>query len=108
MKKTNQDNTIALERLDCAPGFIIRRIEDGESILVQTDWDYPSTAETFGWNKCSFQVDENIRCEHSETDGTIDCPDCPATASDFICAAANWLYDNEGAESDDPGYFDNL
>ena len=31
------------------------------------------------------------RCEHSPTDGTIDCGECGKTASEFISAAVKWL-----------------
>lgn len=44
-------------------------------------------------------------CPHDGTDGTIDCPDCGLTATEFISAAYDWLRDNDGAEADDPGYF---
>jgi hypothetical protein len=30
------------------PGEIVN--EDGRTILVQTDWDYPGVASTFGWS----------------------------------------------------------
>ena len=37
--------------------------EDGQEYLIQTDWDYPGIASTFGWTPC--------RCE--ATDGTVSC-----------------------------------
>lgn len=43
-------------------------------------------------------------CDHSSTDGTVDCK-CGVTASQFIQAAGEWLRDNDGAEAEDPGYF---
>ena len=47
------------------------------------------------------------KCDHSHTDGTIDCPDCGLKAMDFINSARQWLDDNDGAQAEDPGYFDN-
>jgi hypothetical protein len=44
-------------------------------------------------------------CAHEKTDGTVDCPDCGVSKSDFIIAARNWLDENGGATVDDPGYF---
>lgn len=59
-----------------------------ESILFQTDWDFPALARNLGW---SGKV-ERERCQHRGTDGTVDCPDCGLTASQFIQAASDWLY----------------
>jgi len=56
---------------------------------VQMDWDYPSTAETFGWTPCD---------ECSYTDGTVDCEH--RTASEMISDAANYLDAHDGAEAD--------
>ena len=59
--------------------------EDGQDILIQTDWEYPEVARTFGW----------------ET------PEGKAlTASEEIALAQQFLDDNIGAEAEDPGYFD--
>lgn len=82
--------------------------EDGRDMLVQTDWDWPGIARTFGWNMADVQVPPNPDpCEHSHTDGTIDCPECGCKAGIFIAAARQWLDDNDGATAEDPGYFDN-
>ncbi len=112
----------------CCPGEII---DDGtgQTILIQTDWDYPGTASTFGWwlgyvqacHKCGERLDapddsaslltcdgcgeEQQPCGHDGTDGTVDCPECGVTASDFIAAARDWLDNNDGVTADDPGYF---
>lgn len=119
---------------DCnapCPGEIVDD-ESGQTLLVQTDWDYPCVAGTFGWSirnvqrcpecssvdvkpapdflggavaecqECGEQFDA---CHHENTDGTIDCPDCGVTATDFISAAGEWLRDNHGVTADDPGYF---
>ena len=73
-------------------GFLIMPVgeEDPEnSVLVDSDWDYPALAEEFGW------------------------PGYPAndghTESEYIAAAAEWLYEHAGDADmvvDDPGYFD--
>ena len=69
------------------------------SILVQTDWDFPGLAATFGWNPCS-------GCRHSckgSTDGTIDCR--ARTASEHIGRAREYLDQHDGKTVEDPGYF---
>ena len=71
----------------------ILEAENGESVLIQTDWDYPGTASSFGWQAC----------ECGETDGTVDCPH--RKASDMIAEAGNYLDDHIGNIIDDPGYF---
>jgi len=69
--------------------------DSGKDLLVQTDWDYPGIASTFGWSH-----------EHGETDGTIDCPVCGKSASDMIMEAQEYLDDHIGDTAEDPGYFD--
>lgn len=71
--------------------------------LVQSDWDFPATARGLGWNMARVQVRSGTTvhlsrrprradaCQHRGTDGTIDCRDCGATASDFIGAASDFL-----------------
>lgn len=73
--------------------------------LVQSDWDYPATARDLGWNMRRVQPGKPGKparildrapnrgkgCDHSGTDGTITCPDCGVTASDFIAAAGAYL-----------------
>lgn len=91
-----------VERECCA--YIIRGRGYGrEGQLVQTDWDYPSTARDLGWNMRRVQVigrSGAVRiyqrapiagCDHRGTDGTVDCPDCGITASQFIQAAGEYL-----------------
>ena len=87
----------------CCPGEIVN--DNGDSILIQTDWDYPGTANTFGWSLREVQR-EGGDCDHSGTDGTVDCHECGVSASDFISAASDWLYDNDGVVAEDPGYFE--
>lgn len=72
-------------------------------MLVQTDWDYPSTAELFGWSLRRVQkrgrrtvtlqaVRKGKRnCDHASTDGTVACQKCGITASEFISAAGAYL-----------------
>lgn len=45
-------------------------------------------------------------CFHHKTDGTVDCPDCGLAAGKFIESAGKWLYDHDGAATEDPGYFE--
>ena len=69
--------------------------EDGRTVLIQTDWDYPSTASTFGFvpcDKCGF------------TDGTVDCEH--HTAAEMIFEAAEYLDAHIGDTVEDPGYFE--
>jgi len=91
----------------CCPGEILA--EDGRSILVQTDWDCPGTAQSFGWSLREVQTKANQEnetpCDHDATDGTVTCRDCGLTAGDFIEAALDWLNDNDGSQADDPGFF---
>ncbi|MEK7994524.1 MAG: hypothetical protein AAB403_12035 [Planctomycetota bacterium] len=69
------------------------RAPNGQSILIQTDYDFPGVASSFGW--CA--------CHCGETDGTVDCPH--RTASAMIAAAREFLDDKIGESVDDPGYF---
>lgn len=71
--------------------------------LVQTDWDYPTTAALFGWSLRRVQgnaltarmlqraPNRGHGCDHRSTDGTVACPDCGVTASAFIHAAGTFL-----------------
>lgn len=87
-----------------------------KSILVQSDWAYPSIASSFGWDIKYVQklvIDEDGNelegyedCEHDGTDGTVRCELCKLTASDFIAAAYDFLTENDGLIVDDHGYFE--
>ena len=84
--------------------------DDGQDILVQVDYDYPGVASTFGWSLAAVHLSRmtgtaGSACEHGETDGTIDCPACGTSASEFIAAASEYLREHVGATADDPGYF---
>lgn len=80
------------------------RFHGPKGTLYQTDWDYPSLASEFGWSLTRVQKDAkgNVRylarrpsrgqyCPHRSTDGTVNCPDCGVTASQFIGAAGEYL-----------------
>jgi hypothetical protein len=82
---------ITLDRGDF--GTFLVRAEDGREILVQTDWDFPSVASTFGWTACP--------CGH--TDGTVDC--AHRTVGEMIAEAREFLDEHIGSTADDPGYF---
>ena len=97
---------------DDAPCCIKIIAENGEDRLIQTDWDYPGIASSFGWsirdvqpNGLHFNPDNP--CEHSHTDGTVACPDCGKSASEFISEARQWIDDHDGETVEDPGYFEN-
>ena len=124
----------------CCPGEIVGppleqerddrgrfRPVERQTILIQTDWEYPAVANSFGWSlrtvqrckecgrvdtaihgerwECAECGNRNKTCDHDSTDGTVDCP-CGVGAMEFISAAGEWLRDNHGATADDPGYFD--
>jgi len=74
-------------------GTFLLQAEDGRDLLVQTDWEFPGVASTFGWSPCP--------C--GETDGTVDCPH--RTADDMIAEARDFLQERVGETTDDPGYF---
>ena len=80
------------ERYGC---YEVYKIEDEtKNILIQTDWDYPGLANSFGWQAC--------KC--GSTDGTVDCEH--KTATQMISEAADYLDSHEGMIINDPGYFD--
>jgi hypothetical protein len=87
----------------------LRKHEDPETILVQTDWDLPGIASSFGWSLTSVQVPGRKRgpkrCDHRSTDGTITCKECGADAGMFIDAAREWIDSHDGKTAQDPGYF---
>ena len=100
------------------PGYLVCRVceetgcyhsDEKNSILVQTDWDYPSLARTFGWNMEDTQVMNasyyGQECGHDSTDGTVKCGSCGLTPTTFISDAAIYLDNNLGKIVDDQGYF---
>lgn len=82
---------ITLEQGDFGTYLVVA--EDGQDILIQTDFDYPGIASTFGWSPC----------ECGATDGTVDCGH--KSASQMIAKAQAFLDDNIGESVEDPGYF---
>ena len=92
-------SNIRLEKGDFNFCFVVRRVsriveEREQSVLIQTDWDYPGTASTFGWP---------VGCDCS-TDGTVDCQH--KTASEHMASAYEYLSGSIGKVVEDPGYFD--
>jgi hypothetical protein len=73
--------------------YVLSNDEDNRTILIQSDWDYPGVASTFGWIPCG-------QCR--ESDGTVDCKH--RTAHEMIASAAEYLDDGPGPV-EDPGYF---
>lgn len=80
--------------------------EEIGSILVQTDWDYPGFAQSFGWSLQKVQKSRRRKCSHDGTDGTVRCPSCGVEPGQFISAAYDFLVSNDGLRAVDPGYFD--
>lgn len=76
--------------------------DDGRDLLIQSDWEIPGTAQTFGWSPCT-------RCRRScrgASDGTIDC--ARRTASEHIAKAQEWLDAHIGRRVEDPGFFEEI
>lgn len=96
----------------CCPGEIVGEpIVDGDetfeqTLLIQSDWDFPGVAQSFGWSLREVQQPgRDCPCDHDGTDGTVPCKACGLTQTDFISAAYDWLRDNNGVSAEDPGYF---
>ena len=100
------------------PGYIVHQIDEEtgtyltdekHTVLFQTDWEFPSLAETFGWSLRESQVMQagyyGMFCDHNGTDGTVKCDVCGLTPTTFISAAREYLDANLGKIVDDPGYF---
>lgn len=68
--------------------------DESRTVLVQSDWDFPSLAANLGFVPCS---------ECNSTDGTVDCEH--RTAGEMIEAAALYLDTHLGELFEDPGYF---
>jgi hypothetical protein len=68
----------------CCPGEIINDDNPKQTILIQTDWDYPSTARTFGWDIKSVQKVEY--CDGEDTPcGELDCVESRHTLCSQPC-----------------------
>lgn len=57
-----------------------------ESVLFQTDWDFPGLAQSLGWNIAA--AHKRNCATIGETDGTLPCPGCGRGAGHFIQAGA--------------------
>lgn len=66
------------------------KAENGDTILIQTDREYPAAASCFGWVPCR-------RC--NMTDGTVDCEH--KTATEMIQEAQDFLNHCIGEEYED-------
>lgn len=62
-----------------------------ESVLIQTDWDFPGLAQSLGWSLRRVQKYRRKPCEHTGTDGTVKCKECGLEAGYFIDSAREWL-----------------
>lgn len=114
--KNHLAGRIALERIPkYAPcGYLVCRVwyapdgalqwngfDDLNTVLVDSDWDYPALAQSFGWDI------RGESCPHEPTDGTVACRDCGKTVTDFITEASDYLDSiaGLGRTVEDPGYF---
>src|SRR4029077_7937255 len=105
LRRNPEFDQIELESGDFGWDYLIRNLRTGETLLIQTDYDYPGLATTFGWNKVGEDLEDTASCFHTSTDGTVDCRECGKTASEFIAEAAQYLDDHIGDVVEDPGYF---
>ncbi len=81
------------------------KYDEKNTILIQSDWDFPGVARTFGWDMTKEQILTEA-CDHSGTDGTVPCPDCGISVSQMIEAAQEYLDTVlDEKEVEDPGYF---
>jgi len=83
-------------------GFLIVKkhgdpYKESDTVLISVDYDYPSVASRMGWS-VAYVVPGYRHCVHRGTDGSVDCPKCGLTASDFINAAYNFIRDNRNKE----------
>jgi hypothetical protein len=71
-------------------GYLVNH-PDGCTDYVQSDWEFPRLAQDMGWSLRQVQSSRRRPCLHLSTDGTVDCPDCGVSASEFIAAASEFL-----------------
>lgn len=69
--------------IPCCPCLIVA--EDGRDILVQSDWDYPGFASTFGWSVRNVQK----------------CPQCGELSRPNTINGANFVCDECAYNADD-------
>lgn len=70
---------------------------EADTVLIQTDWDYPAVASRMGWTKAS--VAPHLKCKHEGTDGTVKCrgpQGCGLEPGDFISAAYDYIREHQG------------
>lgn len=67
--------------------------KEEDTVLIQTDWDYPAIASCFGYAPC--------KCGF--TDGTVDCEH--KTASQMISEAFDCIVEHEGELSEELGNY---
>jgi hypothetical protein len=67
--------------------------QNGQSVLLQSDWDFPKAASLFGF----------VPCPCGQTDGTIRCPH--RAPREMIEHALAFLWKHVGESTEDPGYF---
>ena len=83
--------------------------DEENTVLFQTDWEFPMLASNFGWSIRESQVMQagyyGTVCDHSGTDGTVKCDTCGLTPATFIGEAREYLDAHLGKIVDDPGYF---
>jgi hypothetical protein len=102
-----------------APCCIKLIAEDGSDMIIQTDYDWPGIASSFGWSTrhcngkstLTFRSDSNVEdmCNGTPyTDGTVDCPRCNKPAREFIQEAREYIDDHDGDSIEDPGYYDSM
>ena len=84
---------LMMTREFCGYQVVSVNAKHGVDEFHQTDWDFPALARQFGWNG---KIKRGDKCAHRGTDGTVTCPDCGATAGQFISAAAEFLDANDG------------
>jgi len=69
----------------------VKHIGGGQYVVkgqyIGTDYDYPYAARLLGYGLRR----RGERCAHRGTDGTIDCPDCGKTVSQFLTESADIL-----------------
>jgi hypothetical protein len=75
--------------------YIISNSENDKTRLIQSDWDYPGIAGSFGWQACPCgMTDGTVDCEHKKVSELI------GEAQKFLDSIADT---NETVN--DPGYF---
>ena len=47
----------------CCPGEIVNLEDESQSILIQTDWDFPGVATSFGWSLREVQINDDEPCD---------------------------------------------